>query len=967
MIDKMKLFGFGMFLVLLLGIVIPYVLAQEEMPEEPVPITTTTLKIVTTTTITTTTMKPTTTTMVMPDDAVEAISIVNTKVIDIYSKIKHADIKVDFFGTEYQAGDAGTVWLQLLRNYQPINNGTCFVDMYYPNKIQMLDNELMFYLDGSDGLYYRDFTVPSTVGVYMLSASCYLPATAWYDVFDDYSLIESYANVTVIGGKVQFADYCGNTALACDNFMSSSTCVVQQGCAWMHKDVWWNSSFQYRKSILISNVTSDLSNYQVNMTVDTSQLISQGKMRGDCGDVRFTWYNSSSSSEISISFWNETACNTSSTNYWIKVPLLEDNLVATVYMYYGNSSVGVLSGWTPSFTAVNYISAGTFSWTCLAGITSFQAEVWGGGGGGGGTSSSSYSAGGAGGGAYSKKSGINVTAGSNYTVVVGYAGWGVNGGDGVSGGSSYFVDNITVLAVGGQYGHVAAVGGGAGGAGGAAASGVGDIKTSGGNGAQIYVANNIGGGGGGSGGTASNGNSASGQAGASAVAGGGVGGNGGSVHSSGSAPVSASGGGGGGAAHGGASYSGGSGWQGKVVLSYLVPDSSLLRIVGSEEIYFYCNGTVFSCSYFNASACSGQKNCLWINHTSGYVRSFPVSLNYGGRWIDFSADYVQPNNSNISFSLLNVANGTICSGLGNVMGCAGTDSPIKLDAVLAKLNEVANLSDDDEDEWGYEGVGCNPSTIGNYVDENWSSSASSGSSCTVYVNYTKPVNAVSVLWEIKAGVANGWVYAYCWNYSSVNWSDMLYSFPVSSTTIYNIIIPNECLSGSKLVTMTYGGTPSGVSSLYEEQAIWTLAGSGSPELDLWWITWGNQTGETEQIRASSEVHVSLASNVVVNNSAIGDEVIIKMLANARILNDRIVNFHNHQYCINNMTLQHNITYDYCVSGNCNVMKDIMNEACQYGCDYDNSQCKPSPVVAFIMLVVIAVIFGCVAWVVSRYL
>jgi hypothetical protein len=78
-------------------------------------------------------------------------------------------------------------------------------------------------------------------------------------------------------------------------------------------------------------------------------------------------------------------------------------------------------------------------------------------------------------------------------------------------------------------------------------------------------------------------------------------------------------------------------------------------------------------------------------------------------------------------------------------------------------------------------------------------------------------------------------------------------------------------------------------------------------------------------------------------SDVSDEVIIKMLQNARILNERVVNFHNHQYCIDNSTLQHNVTYNYCAGiNNCRQMEDIMNENCTYGCDYQRAECIPSP-------------------------
>jgi len=95
---------------------------------------------------------------------------------------------------------------------------------------------------------------------------------------------------------------------------------------------------------------------------------------------------------------------------------------------------------------------------------------------------------------------------------------------------------------------------------------------------------------------------------------------------------------------------------------------------------------------------------------------------------------------------------------------------------------------------------------------------------------------------------------------------------------------------------------------------------------------------------------------------ITDDVIVKMLMNARILNQRIVNFHNQQYCADNVTLIHNITYDYCVGNNCRIMRDIMPEDCHYGCDQQLNVCKDAPyknalwilggVVGFIVLILL---------------
>jgi hypothetical protein len=120
----------------------------------------------------------------------------------IYEKIRSSDIKIEFFGTEYNTNENATVWLQLLRNYQPIDNSSCYITAYYPNKTIFLNNTLMFYLINSDGLYYYDLITPDVTGVYMLSARCNIPSDAFSDDFLDYSKLESYENVSIQNDKI---------------------------------------------------------------------------------------------------------------------------------------------------------------------------------------------------------------------------------------------------------------------------------------------------------------------------------------------------------------------------------------------------------------------------------------------------------------------------------------------------------------------------------------------------------------------------------------------------------------------------------------------------------------------------------------------------------------------------------------------------------------------------------------------
>jgi hypothetical protein len=51
---------------------------------------------------------------------------------------------------------------------------------------------------------------------------------------------------------------------------------------------WWNSSWLYRKQMNITeNSGNELTNYAINFTINTQELIANNKMNDDCGDIRF--------------------------------------------------------------------------------------------------------------------------------------------------------------------------------------------------------------------------------------------------------------------------------------------------------------------------------------------------------------------------------------------------------------------------------------------------------------------------------------------------------------------------------------------------------------------------------------------------------------------------------------------------------------------------------------------------------
>ncbi|MEM7826879.1 MAG: DUF2341 domain-containing protein [Candidatus Aenigmatarchaeota archaeon] len=120
----------------------------------------------------------------------------------------------------------------------------------------------------------------------------------------------------------------------------------------------WLSPWRYRMQVTVSNPGSALTDYQINITLDTASLIYAGKMRSDCGDIRFA----DSDGTTLIDHWLEYGCNYPSTGIWVEIPEIPYGN-KTIYVYYGNpnanstslnwsgkalllSNFGCPSGWT---------------------------------------------------------------------------------------------------------------------------------------------------------------------------------------------------------------------------------------------------------------------------------------------------------------------------------------------------------------------------------------------------------------------------------------------------------------------------------------------------------------------------------------------------------------------------------------------------------------------------------------------
>ena len=102
------------------------------------------------------------------------------------------------------------------------------------------------------------------------------------------------------------------------------------------------SDWQYLRPVALSGQGS-LSDFQVEVILNTEFLVAAGKMRPDCGDALFA-----DSDKVSIlPYWLESGCGTKDTVFWVKVPSL--TFPKTLYAYYGRSAASTQSSGDDTF------------------------------------------------------------------------------------------------------------------------------------------------------------------------------------------------------------------------------------------------------------------------------------------------------------------------------------------------------------------------------------------------------------------------------------------------------------------------------------------------------------------------------------------------------------------------------------------------------------------------------------------
>ncbi|RJP48718.1 MAG: DUF2341 domain-containing protein [Anaerolineaceae bacterium] len=96
----------------------------------------------------------------------------------------------------------------------------------------------------------------------------------------------------------------------------------------------WLTGWTYRKPIVITNTDVLLTNYQYFTEMNTAALVAAGKLRADCGDIRFTGADGTTILPHTLDW----GANSATTRLTVKVPSIPAG-ESTIYLYYGNPSV----------------------------------------------------------------------------------------------------------------------------------------------------------------------------------------------------------------------------------------------------------------------------------------------------------------------------------------------------------------------------------------------------------------------------------------------------------------------------------------------------------------------------------------------------------------------------------------------------------------------------------------------------
>jgi len=120
----------------------------------------------------------------------------------------------------------------------------------------------------------------------------------------------------------------------------------------------------------VNRTTSVLSGYQIRITAhygsgtdEGEHVYLNGHAKADFGDVRFSWLNSSSGSEVGCDYWIEKSNVGDNALFWVKIPEISNEVNSTIHIYYGKMDANTTANGYSTFDFFDDFSGDLSKWT----------------------------------------------------------------------------------------------------------------------------------------------------------------------------------------------------------------------------------------------------------------------------------------------------------------------------------------------------------------------------------------------------------------------------------------------------------------------------------------------------------------------------------------------------------------------------------------------------------------------------
>jgi hypothetical protein len=162
-----------------------------------------------------------------------------------------------------------------------------------------------------------------------------------WEKMQEYLKITDVANVTSSSWFTVQREYTINVGSHISGTYINTRAIDDQYERFQEGSNWWNTNYSYRRQITITNNAPSILdvNYSVYVTINTTSLVSAGKMLSDGNDLRVVYWSGSSWIELDR---DVIGMNDSYTQVWFKTQAtIEVNgSDSNYYIYYGNPSAG---------------------------------------------------------------------------------------------------------------------------------------------------------------------------------------------------------------------------------------------------------------------------------------------------------------------------------------------------------------------------------------------------------------------------------------------------------------------------------------------------------------------------------------------------------------------------------------------------------------------------------------------------